>query len=345
MNEDEIKQLIKQKNFPDKPEKVELRETHISWVLLAGEKAFKIKKPVKFSFLDFSTHGKRKEMLEKELKLNKRMEKRMYEQVVEVREDGKKLFIGKENGKIIDYALQMKRLDEAKKMDVLLKEKKVSVEEIERIAVKISSFHKTIKNINTDNDVNTFLGIFNDIGSVKDIIAKNLGKEATEIIDFSTSVSNRFLHEHSRLFKERASQGLIKDCHGDIHSGNIFLYEKEDKYGVKSPSPVIFDCIEFNDAFRQIDVLNDIAFFCMDLESFKRQDLSDVFLKTYLERFSVMQTDEEKKMFIYFKLYRANVRVKVNAFQLEGLDGVKRTAKLTEIKKYLNLMNKYSKQI
>ena len=123
--------------------------------------------------------------------------------------------------------------------------------------------------------------------------------------------------------------------HGDLHSGNIFLYK----------TPILFDCIEFNDAYRQIDVINEIAFFCMDLESFGRTDLSKLFIKEYQRRLSCFQNEADQRLMTYYKCYRANVRAKVHALSADQASGEKETFKshLNAWRKYIRLMKSYMK--
>ena len=144
------------------------------------------------------------------------------------------------------------------------------------------------------------------------------------------------MEKHHSLLAARLKAGFFRDCHGDLHSRNIFL--------LATPQP--FDCIEFNDDFRQIDVLNEIAFLCMDLDSFGRQDLADLFLKYYNDLFPTMKTVEDQLLFIYYKSYRSNIRAKVNSLRARSAkDERERKNALAESRKYLQLMNSYIKML
>jgi aminoglycoside phosphotransferase family enzyme len=126
--------------------------------------------------------------------------------------------------------------------------------------------------------------------------------------------------------------GFVRDCHGDLHSRNIFFM----------PEPQPFDCIEFNDDFRKIDVLSEIAFLCMDLETFGRQDLADLFVAHYQSLYPAMQTKEDKLLFVYYKAYRANIRAKVNSLRaISAATTAQKKFALDEVYKYLLLMNDY----
>jgi aminoglycoside phosphotransferase family enzyme len=145
-------------------------------------------------------------------------------------------------------------------------------------------------------------------------------------------VSDRFHEANKNLLAERLKAGYIRDCHGDLHSRNIFLLH----------TPQVFDCIEFNDDYRQIDVLNDIAFLCMDLDAFGRKDFSDFFLDCYDQLFSTIKTAQDRKLLIYYKSYRANIRAKVNSLRARSAksEDQKKIA-LSETEKYLLLMQGY----
>lgn len=124
----------------------------------------------------------------------------------------------------------------------------------------------------------------------------------------------------------------MRDVHGDLHSGNIFLYRE----------PVLFDCIEFNDQYRQIDVLYEIAFLCMELEFFGKKSLSAYLLKQYLKRFPCVESPEDKKIFTYYKCLRANVRAKVIALHLrQTRSPIERQQQKTILKKYLEMIRIY----
>jgi aminoglycoside phosphotransferase family enzyme len=138
------------------------------------------------------------------------------------------------------------------------------------------------------------------------------------------------LETHSALIHQRLTDGFIRDVHGDLHTRNIFAY----------PDPVVFDCIEFNDHFRQIDVLNEVAFLCMDLEANGFSGLSAAFLETYASETSAMQGRGERLLFVWFKCYRANIRAKVTA--LGAAQAGDHPAAKQEMERYLRLMEQYA---
>jgi aminoglycoside phosphotransferase family enzyme len=337
MNSEQIHQLKQQKHFPDHPDAVELIETHASWVLLTEASVYKIKKPLVFSFLDFSTLDKRKYYCEQEYVLNSRLAPEMYQGVLPVRESGGQFNIGEGAGKIIDYAVFMKRMDYNRQMDILLERGEVGKEEVADIAVQIAHFHKKVKKFLEEEDVEQIHVRFADIASVSDFLGRHFGPEAESFVEELVQYSADFTGKYASRFQERAQQGFVVDGHGDLHSKNIFLLDK----------PVIFDCIEFSQEFRRSDVLSDIAFFCMDLDQYGRTDLVTYFMETYLKENPCMQEEADRLIFHYYKMYRANVRLKVNALaaiQFEKEDSLT-AARLKEVEAYYLLLKKYMKAL
>jgi aminoglycoside phosphotransferase family enzyme len=329
MTQQNIEQLIAQKEFPQNTISVELIETHISWVIACDNFVYKIKKPIRYSFLDFSTLQKRKFYCEREIELNKRLTENIYLDVLPVKYNSNKIFIGNNAGKVIDYAVQMRRLPSEKRMDKLLIAHKVSATDIKNLAGKISSFHQQCDIIQSKPAAN-LQELFNDLNTQKGFLGSRLF--CNSLIENAIEASNNFINNNAVLFQRRMQNGFVRDCHGDLHSRNIFFM----------PEPQPFDCIEFNDDFRKIDVLSEIAFLCMDLETFGRQDLADLFVAHYQSLYPAMQTKEDKLLFVYYKAYRANIRAKVNSLRaISAATTAQKKFALDEVYKYLLLMNDY----
>lgn len=336
MNESEVKVLAREGRFLGQLLQGEIEETHISWVILTGKYAFKIKKPVKLSFLDFSTLAKRKTYCLRELQLNQRFSP-IYLNVLPIQHhDDYGWAIGYGKGKTVDYAVQMKKLMMSKRMDKVLKRKKVTHDNIITLAKLIASFHAEADIIKAPFRLSTPKAAFNDIRTTINLCKRHLGNEYAVIIKDSLEWSNSFLKTHARRMKERIEEGFIRDVHGDLHSGNIFLYR----------TPILFDCIEFDDAYRRIDVISEIAFFCMDLDAHGKPALARLFLKEYQRQFTCFQRPEDKKLFLYYKCFRANVRAKVHALAADQAnDTVDYHHHIKAWKSYVNLMQTYFKTV
>jgi aminoglycoside phosphotransferase family enzyme len=239
--------------------------------------------------------------------------------------------IGGNEGTITDYAIRMYKQDREKQMDVLLTQHKVTGPDIRNLAEKIAVFHKKTKII-YQKDFLDIREMFNDLGSEKNFSAGQPDSKSSDIINSAIKTSDNFIKNNKELLAARLGAGFFRDCHGDLHSRNIFL--------LHSPQP--FDCIEFNDDLREIDVLNEAAFLCMDLDAFARQDLSELFIDCYNQFFPAMKTAADHRLFIYYKSYRANVRAKVNCLRAKSAkDDAEKMKALSAADKYLSLMDSY----
>jgi uncharacterized protein len=332
MNENEVKSLAEEGYFRASPLHGRIEETHISWIILTKQFAFKIKKPLKFSFLDFSTIAKRRRYCKREVQLNSRLSD-IYLDVVQITHQNGSWHIGKGKSKIKDYAVRMKRMRSSRKMDIMLGRHEIKEKHIVELAKTIARFHKTATVTRAPFEISTACSLFNDINVLCDYIGKYLGQPYSVLIDQAVRWSNEFLAMYASRFQDRISSGFKRDVHGDFHTGNIFIYKK----------PVIFDCIEFNDSYRQIDVINEVAFFCMDLEFNRQKTLSRFFLAEYLRHFSCFQTKTDNLLFTYFKCYRANVRAKVNIISAQQESDSQRTFQkhIRAARTYLQLMKSY----
>jgi len=324
-----ISALMNPEAYDEIVENIRLVQTHISWIFLTGKYAYKIKKPVDFGFLDFSTLEKRKLYCEKELELNRRLAPDMYLEVVSITQSDDKIKI-KGEGKVIEYAVKMRELPQETMMLKLLEIGRVDDNLIDRIVKIISNFHSKAKIINHSDFETVKFNWDENFDQTKPFINKTIGKNEFDFIE--TRIKN-FLKTNEKIFAKRESEGKIRDCHGDLHSGNIFITDKI----------YIFDAIEFNERFRFGDVANEVAFLAMDLDFHNKQDLSNYFVEKYIE---YSKDKELKKVLDFYKCYRAFVRGKVTSFKLQdktiSVQEKKESEKLA--KKYFDLAFNYTKR-
>lgn len=334
MTQDQIRQLSDVGIYENKLLKGKLIETHISWIILSGKDAFKIKKPLQLSFLDFKSLKNRKHFCLKEVSLNSRFSS-IYLGAIPVREFENQLYLGDGPGKTMDYCVQMKRLQENKRMDKMLAAGKVENDDILRLAGKLAEVHIHAPVIFRSFSLSEAKTTFNDIRSTVALCDQHLGRSYRDIVTASIQWSNQFLSNHSRSINERIANGLFRDVHGDLHTANVFLYR----------NPVLFDCIEFNDGFRQMDVLDELAFLCMDLEANGAIRLVPRMVRSYRKKFECIFSKEDELLFNYYKCCRANVRAKVSAVgATQAQDGATYEQSVYAWKKYLRLMKKYITQ-
>ena len=308
MTREGIESIAERQAFPDKNGTAEIVETHANWIILSEHFAFKIKKDVRFSFLDYSTLDKRQYYCHRELVLNQRLTKNIYLRVVPVcQTDEGPLITSSSEGPMIDYAVQMQRMDDEHHMAPMLGKGQVKPEHIRQIARLLAHFHKQGEKIHRRVDWSSILADYSDIQSTANWVEHNFGKKEAELLHAIVSAVGRFLERMEGHLQYRNDRGFTVDGHGDLHSRNIFLLD----------SPVLFDCIEFNDNFRQLDVLDEVAFLFMDLSYHRRRDLAEFLLSEYLEGNPAVEGPADLALFYYFLSYRANVRFKVNALQAE----------------------------
>jgi aminoglycoside phosphotransferase family enzyme len=309
MTTEQIQFIVDHQRFPGAKLPVEWVETHISWVLLTPDFAFKIKKPVQYSFLDFSTLEQRAFFCQEEVRLNRRLAPRMYLDVLPVSyaADGL-LEIGIEARTPVDFAVWMKRMDDRRQMDRLLLQNAVSTAEMRSLAKILAHFHQSVIIPQTatlykagDNRTD-----FDDLFGLKNACVQLFGAEAAAILEAWRHQVGSFLDVHEPRLHDRAEAGFWVDGHGDLHGRNIFLLPE---------GPVVFDCIEFNPHFRKLDVLNELAFLGMELDAGGHHELEKAFMDAYLREWKCIKNREDEKLLRYFKAYRANVRLKVTLME------------------------------
>jgi len=325
--------LLTSQAYPEEPGKIELIQTHISFVFVTKDFVYKMKKAVNFGFLDFSTLEKRRFFCEKELELNRRLCAEVYLDVVPINKSNNIKIKG--TGETIEYALKMKRLPQQKIMTVLLKEGKVNNKIIDELTKIIAEFHSKAQ---TSNDINKYGSLRivktnwdENFAQTLKYINKTISKADFEFIQ---SRINNFIEKNKLLFESRIKNNKIRDCHGDMHSGNIFITE-----------PIcIFDAIEFNDRFRYSDVASDVAFLAMDLDFQDKHDLSDYFINQYI---TYSKDKELVKVLSFYKCYRAYVRGKVISFKLDdpNVNAEEKKAAVKEAQAYFELAGKYAKAL
>jgi hypothetical protein len=326
-----VEALMKPEAYDEEPGRIELTQTHISFVFLTRNFVYKVKKAVDLGFLDFTTLEKRRFFCEKELELNRRLCEGMYLEVVPINRSN--IIKIKGEGETVEYAVKMKRMPQEKMMNKLLEENKVDNKLIDRIAKIIAEFHSKAE---TNKRISEF-GSLAIIGTnwkenfeqTREFVGKTISMKDFKFI---RERIDDFMKRNVSLFEKRMAEGRVRDCHGDIHSGNIFVTDRI----------YIFDAIEFNERFRYSDVAADIAFLVMDLDFKQRTDLSNFFVKRYVK----YSGDQElTKLLPFYKCYRAYVRGKVISFKLEdpSVGNEEKSAAMKEAKAYFKLASTYAK--
>ncbi len=335
---DIIRAMFRKETYDEEVSKIELVQTHISWVFLTGKYAYKIKKPVNFGFLDFSTLEKRRYYCYEEFRINKLLADEMYIEVVTINKKGDRIKI-KGEGAVVEYAIKMKELPRDRIMNVLLKKNMVKISDIEEISRIVSDFHKKTK-CNKETLEIGYKGIrrnwYENFEQTRRYVNRVIREEE---YDYIKRKIIEFIKDNDEIFRKRIKERKYKECHGDLHSENIFIVDEKNRRKI-----YIFDAIEFNKYFSYLDIINDIAFFVMDLEYHKKEDFANKFIKSYL-RYN--PDDDMEKLLNFYKCYRAYVRFKVNCFKLDDKylsENEKIEAKDTA-SRYFKLSYEYAKLI
>ncbi len=325
-----VQALLEPKAYPDKPERVELVQTQMSFVFLIGAYVYKVKKPVNLGYLDYTTLEKRRFYCHREVELNQRLCPETYLEVVPVVRKGNNITIGG-GGETIEHAVKMRQLPQERMMNVLLADDKVTAEMVSRVAQKLAEFHEKAE---TSATIRTFGNIYtirtntdeNFLQAEKYIGKTISAKKYQRIKDYT----NRFIKDNAPLFERRIADGKIRDCHGDLHATHVCFTD-----GI-----CIYDCIEFNDRFRYGDVAAEVAFLAMDLDHYGRADLSRSFVGAYV---GFSRDKELLKLLSFYKCYRAYVRGKVESFKLDDphISAEEKTRVLAVAKRYFELAESY----
>ncbi|MFQ5470545.1 MAG: AAA family ATPase [Gammaproteobacteria bacterium] len=299
-----IDRLKNKSLYPHPVREFDVIETHISWVILTGEYAYKIKKSVDFGFLDFSTLEKRKHCCIEELRLNRRLAAPLYMDVITITGDEETPEISGA-GPVIEYAVKMKQFEQSDQLDRMLLNGNLSTDLIDRVSVLIAAFHTEKAQPAPPESA------FGSLEHVHHPVLENFSQLNSLLRDrgdldrlerlqtWSNNEKNRLI----KTFASRKEESCIRECHGDMHLANIAVFHKE---------IVIFDCIEFNPNLSWIDVISEAAFLFMDLDSHGRQDFAFRFLNHYLQ-----QTGDYRgiELLRYYLCYRAMVRAKVECLR------------------------------
>ena len=294
-----IAALAQPARYPHPLERVELLETHISWVLLAGEFAYKIKKAVNLGFLDFGSLAARRRYCDEELRLNRRTAPQLYLEVVPLTGSHDDPVLGGP-GPAIEYAVKMRRFEQEALLDRMAKRGALDAPLLDRLAERIAEFHAAVE----------VAGPALELGAPGAITAQALANfdHTEKLIGAAPELARleglrrwteRGLEQLAPAFAERKARGRVRECHGDLHLGNIALIDG-------APTP--FDCIEFSAELRWNDVLSELAFLVMDLLDHRLPRLAWRCLNRYLE---IGGDYEGVAVLRHYLVYRAMVRVKV----------------------------------
>ncbi|MCB2181147.1 MAG: hypothetical protein KQH63_03865 [Desulfobulbaceae bacterium] len=327
---DFISYFLDPSHFDHPVQKVDLVQTHISYVLLAGDFVYKFKKPVDFGFLDFTTLEKRSHYCKQELALNSRLCPDIYLEVVSVCRDNSGFRLNGQ-GEPLEYGVKMKMMPLERMMGKVIENGELNRDHIRQIVATLVPFYDkaaggdALAGFGTAEAVS--VNVIENFDQTRGFIGK--GALSQKQFDDISAFSKAFL-QNEGLFLER-SKTRVKDCHGDLYSANICLADKI----------YIFDCIEFNERFRFCDVASDISFLAMDLDFHGLTNLSEFFISSFVEASGDSGLLE---VLPFYKCYRAYVRGKIGLFTAHApeVDEATREQSLAMAEKYFLLAERYA---
>jgi len=300
-----IKLLSQPAAFPFPVDAVVVHQTHISAVFLAGAFAYKVKKPVDFGFLDFSTLEKRRHFCEEEVRLNRRLAPEVYLGVVPVTAAGVEAA-----GDVVDWAVKMQRLPEAATFADQLLKGTLDAAQVRMLAARLAAFHRTAERSVAIADKACFAAVAKNVRQIYTQSTGQVGLTVSQaVFDRLQALSEGQLATHRALIEQRAEQGIPCDCHGDLHLDHVYHFPER----IPPGDLVIVDCIEFTERFRHIDPVADMAFPVMDFAFYNRRDLGAAFADSY---FAAADDAGGRPLLPLYTAYRATVRGSVRGMKL-----------------------------
>jgi hypothetical protein len=313
---------------------IEVKRTHSAIVFLTGEYAYKLKKPVNLGFLDFSTLDKRKHFLEEELRLNQRLAPDLYLEVLPISQVSDQFILG-DNSNIVEYSLKMRQFPQDTLLSHLEENHQLTSDIIQALGKVVADFH-----LHTPS--NDYITSFGKIDKIREAIDENY-QQTDQYIDWlqtqdqfteTQAFTTDYLENKTDYFLQRQQKGKIRECHGDLHLNNICYWQNK---------IYLFDRIEFNEPFRFVDTMYDVAFTVMDLDVRNQKELGNLFLNTYLE-----QTGDWQGLQVlpFYLCRQAYVRAKVNSLLLEdaSLSEKERETTINSAQKYYHLAWQYTQK-
>lgn len=306
-----IQQMLQPEFYPHEvSEPIGFMQTHVSYVLLTGNYVYKLKKSVDFGFLDYSTLDKRKHFCEEEIRLNQTGAGTLYLSVVPITQSDSTLALNG-NGVPVEYAVKMRQFPQSALLSEQFEKGLLDEEKVRSLATTIANFHKATQTSDHVRTYGTVPAIRQSIDENYDQTVGFTGERVSvdtpqtqKQFDETKAYTDNFFATEAALFQKRLDQDKIRACHGDLHLGNICEWEGK---------ILLFDCIEFNEPFRFVDTMFDIAYIVMDLEVAGREDLSKLFLNQYVEEMGDYEGLEILPLYVSRQSY---VRAKVTSFML-----------------------------
>lgn len=325
--EEKVAFLRQPDSYPDRPARVEVIKTHMSWVFLTDRLVYKLKKPVRYDYLDFSTLEARHKNCEREVHLNRRLAKNVYLGTVPLtlEADGGLKLDGE--GRVVDWLTQMRRLPADRMLDVAIREGTVSAEDVRKVSQALADFYQRSPSlaISPAEYRHSFeADIRNNLIELSDSRYALPGVQVDKLM----AAQRQFLAEQGDLLEQRARDGRIIDAHGDLRPQHICLIS----------APVIIDCLEFNRQFRTLDPVDELAYLALECERLGATDIGDQVLAHYKQATGDTCPTE---LIVFYKVFRACLRAKIAVWHTVDHDVEDHQRWLGLAQTYLGLAERY----
>ena len=304
--ETKVALLRQPQTYPEKPARVDVVETHMSWVFLTPQHAFKLKKPVRYDYLDFSTLAARKKSCEEEMRLNQRLAPDVYRGVVALTMNARGEMQIEGQGEVVDWLVKMRRLPAERMLDYRIRHNLLEFAELHGLAEWLAYFYRECIPLKMSGE--EYHRQYEDnIRINHEALADPAYGLSAALIESVHEAQKSFLQRAPELFSRRAAEGRIVEGHGDLRPEHVCL---------ESP-PVIFDCLEFNRSFRIIDAADELAFLSMECERLGAPQVEQELFGVYRR----ITGDHPPPALVYFyKAHRACVRARLAIWHLRDLE-------------------------
>jgi uncharacterized protein len=302
-----VQAMMRPDFYPEVPDRVELRQTHVSFIFLAGDKVYRVKKPVWFPFLDCLELEKRYSLCADEVRLNSRLSPDVYLGVFAILKSGEDFALGpkveKAHREAVEYSVKMLRLSEDRMLDRLVSGGVVDASAIRSVAGRVAWFHASVP-CNRANAYGSAAALRDsmaaEVAENNQFVGQTLLQSQLDTID---AFFKRFLTSHWELLERRTRDGFVREGHGDLRAEHICLSDRRIE---------VIDCVEFSERFRYCDVASDVAFLVMDLERLRAVSLGEQLVEAYGE----LTDDQDLPLLLpFYKCYRASIRGKVESLR------------------------------
>ena len=325
-------ELLRQKNtYPDQPSRIEAVETHMSWVFLTDRYVYKLKKPVRYDFLDFSTLALRQRDCEEEVRLNRRLAPDVYLGTVALTVDSFNEVRLNGDGEPIEWLVKMRRLPRERMLDIMIRKNRIAEPDIRHLGEILARFYQECSTV--EHSAEHYKAKFErSIALNLDILLTPGYELPADLIRELHDAQSQFLSQESCLLDAHVKSGKIIEGHGDLRPEHICL----------EPRPVIIDCLEFNRQFRTIDPVDELSFLAVECEFLCTPFIGGVIFHTYKE---ITGDRPPMRLVLFYKIYRACLRARLAISHLQELEKQDWPKWQSRAGEYLRLAENYGAQL